>query len=70
LRDHQVTAGGKIGGQDPADADADGPVIRLTGDARFAKVVIHRGRPDPHASSWQQSQHAAISAAVKGSGAS
>jgi hypothetical protein len=44
-------------------------VIRLTGDARFAKVVIHRGRPDRHAS-WQQSQHAAISAAVKGSGAS
>jgi hypothetical protein len=24
-------------------------VIRLTGDARFAKVVIRRGRHDPHA---------------------
>ena len=25
--------------------DADGPVIRLVGDARFSKVVVHRGRP-------------------------
>jgi hypothetical protein len=24
--------------------DADGPVIRLVGDARFSKVVVHRGR--------------------------
>ena len=24
--------------------DADGPVIRLVGDARFAKVAVHRGR--------------------------
>jgi hypothetical protein len=27
--------------------DADGPVIRLVGDARFAKVAVHRGRYDP-----------------------
>src|SRR5580693_8062132 len=32
---------GKDGG------DADGPVIRLVGDARFAKVAVHRGRYDP-----------------------
>jgi hypothetical protein len=32
-------------GHDPA-ADADGPVIRLVGDARFSKVVVHRGRRD------------------------
>jgi len=25
--------------------DADGPVIRLVGDARFSKVVVHRGSP-------------------------
>jgi Domain of unknown function (DUF1707) len=29
-------------GRDP-DADTDGPVIRLVGDARFAKVVVFRG---------------------------
>jgi len=27
--------------------DADGPVIRITGDARFSKVAIFRGRYDP-----------------------
>jgi len=27
--------------------DAAGPVIRLTGDARFSKVAVHRGRFDP-----------------------
>jgi hypothetical protein len=31
---------------DPADAD--GPVIRLVGDARFAKVTVHRGSYNPH----------------------
>ncbi len=36
-------------------ADADGPVIRLVGDARFAKVAVHRGRYDPH-DSWQHLQ--------------
>ncbi len=29
-------------GHDPAEG-ADGPVIRLIGDARFSKVVVHRG---------------------------
>jgi len=28
--------------------DADGPVIRIVGDARFSKVVVYRGRYDPH----------------------
>jgi Domain of unknown function (DUF1707) len=32
--------------------DADGPVIRLTGDVRFAKVVVYRGRPD-QLGEWQ-----------------
>jgi uncharacterized protein DUF1707 len=27
-------------------ADADGPVIRIVGDARFSKVAVHRGRFD------------------------
>jgi Domain of unknown function (DUF1707) len=27
--------------------DAQAPVIRLTGDARFSKVTVHRGRVDP-----------------------
>lgn len=31
--------------------DADGPVIRLVGDARFSKVAVHRGRYDP-GSAW------------------
>jgi hypothetical protein len=35
---------------DPAAAD--GPVIRIVGDARFAKVAVHRGRFDPSAP-WQ-----------------
>jgi hypothetical protein len=33
-------------GRDRA-ADPSGPVIRLTGDARFSKVTVHRGRIDP-----------------------
>jgi uncharacterized protein DUF1707 len=34
--------------------DADGPVIRLTGDARFSKVTVHRGRYNPyeHVQQW------------------
>jgi hypothetical protein len=28
--------------------DANGPVIRLVGDARFAKVAVYRGHHDPH----------------------
>lgn len=32
--------------------DADGPVIRLVGDARFSKVVVHRGSPGRGAG-WQ-----------------
>lgn len=45
-------------GHDPA-AD-DGPVIRLVGDARFSKVVVHRGRFDPAAPwrHWQELRHA------------
>jgi Domain of unknown function (DUF1707) len=35
--------------------DADGPVIRLVGDARFAKVAVYRGRYDPH-DAWQRLQ--------------
>lgn len=31
---------------------ADGPVIRLVGDARFSKVAVHRGRYDPR-DAWQ-----------------
>jgi len=30
----------------PGPGDADGPVIRLTGDARFAKVAVYRGPQD------------------------
>jgi hypothetical protein len=35
-------------------AAADGPLIRIVGDARFAKVTVHRGRYDPTAP-WQHS---------------
>jgi hypothetical protein len=28
------------------DGDADGPVIKIVGDARFSKVAVHRGRFD------------------------
>jgi hypothetical protein len=34
-------------------ADADGPVIRLAGDARFSKVTVFRGRTDRF-TAWQQ----------------
>jgi hypothetical protein len=40
-----------IYGRDPGDG-ADGPVIRLVGDARFSKVAVFRGRIDP-AAPWQ-----------------
>ena len=48
--------------------NANGPVIRLVGDARFSKVTVHRGRYDPrdawqhwyqqhsHQPPWQQQQ--------------
>ncbi len=49
---HIVDEGGALfakravyGRQDSGDAD--GPVIRLVGDARFAKVAVHRGRYNP-----------------------
>jgi Domain of unknown function (DUF1707) len=55
---HVIDEGGALfakravyGRQDPDDAD--GPVIRLIGDARFSKVAVHRGRYDPHAR-WQR----------------
>lgn len=46
--------------------DADGPVIRLIGDARFSKVAVHRGNYDPMARwrhwqdmyQWQDTRHA------------
>jgi hypothetical protein len=34
-------------------AGADGPVIRLAGDARFSKVTVFRGRTDRF-TAWQQ----------------
>jgi hypothetical protein len=37
---------------DRKGGDADGPVIRLVGDARFAKVAVYRGRYDPR-DAWQ-----------------
>lgn len=39
--------------------DADGPVIRLTGEARFAKVVVYRGRVNPLGEwqHWMQAWH-------------
>jgi uncharacterized protein DUF1707/cell wall-active antibiotic response 4TMS protein YvqF len=64
---HVIDEGGAMfakraiyGGHDPGRAD--GPVIRLTGEARFAKVAIHRGRYNRR-DSWQQWQQAAIGAA-------
>jgi DUF1707 SHOCT-like domain len=46
-------------GHDSAE-DADGPVIRLVGDARFSKVAVHRGSFDPMAPwrHWQDLRHA------------
>jgi hypothetical protein len=41
-----------IYGRDAAD-DANAPVIRLVGDARFSKVVVYRGRVDPLAALQQ-----------------
>jgi len=52
---HVVDEGGAlfakrvVYGQGPA-ADADGPVIRITGDARFSEVAVHRGHYNP----WEQ----------------
>jgi hypothetical protein len=49
---HVIDEGGALfakraiyGRQQPDDAD--GPVIRLVGDARFSKVAVYRGRYDP-----------------------
>jgi len=54
---HVIDEGGALfakravyGRNDPGDAD--GPVIRIVGDARFSKVAIHRGRFDRHESHW------------------
>jgi len=35
---------------------ADGPVIRLVGDARFSKVAVFRGKYDPSAA-WEHLEH-------------
>ena len=43
-------------GRDKSGA-ADGPVIRLVGDARFSKVAVHRGSYNPWAHHMQQLQH-------------
>jgi hypothetical protein len=55
---HVIDEGGALfakravyGRQDPDTAD--GPVIRLVGDARFSKVAVHRGRYDP-GDAWQR----------------
>ena len=55
---HVIDEGGALfakravyGRQDPGDAD--GPVIRLVGEARFSKVAVHRGNYDPHGQ-WRQ----------------
>jgi hypothetical protein len=47
-------------GRDPTPDAADGPVIRLVGDARFSKVTVHRGSFDPMAPwrHWQDLRHA------------
>ena len=52
---HMIDEGGALfakravyGREDPDDAD--GPVIRLVGDARFSKVAVYRGHYDP----WDQ----------------
>lgn len=52
---HVIDEGGALfakrvvyGADAPADADA--PVIRLVGDARFSKVAVYRGKYDP----WQE----------------
>jgi hypothetical protein len=42
--------------------DANGPVIRLVGDARFSKVVVYRRGQDPtnvweHLQRWQEMRH-------------
>jgi hypothetical protein len=39
------------------DGDADGPVIRIVGDARFSKVAVHRGRFDIRDAWAQWMQH-------------
>jgi len=46
-------------GRDTAE-DAEGPVIRLIGDARFSKVAVHHGAVDPAAPwrHWQDLRHA------------
>ena len=42
-----------IYGRKKGAQEADGPVIRLVGDARFSKVVVHRGRYNP----WAKWEH-------------
>jgi hypothetical protein len=68
---HVVDEGGAlfakraVYGRDSAE-DADGPVIRLVGDARFSKVAVHRGNYDPMAQwrhwqdmhQWHEIRHA------------
>jgi hypothetical protein len=39
------------------EGDADGPVIRIVGDARFSKVAVYRGRLDRHEGWTQWQQH-------------
>jgi Domain of unknown function (DUF1707) len=39
------------------EGDADGPVIRIVGDARFSKVVVYRGRLDHQEASAQWMPH-------------
>jgi Domain of unknown function (DUF1707) len=72
---HVIDEGGALfakravyGRQDAADSD--GPLIRLVGDARFAKVTVYRGRYDPH-EAWQHMAAdvvAAVTASRRNSG--
>ncbi len=45
--DREFAKRASYGRGDPGNAD--GPVIRIVGNARFAKVAVHRGRFDPSA---------------------
>ena len=49
MRAARCSPSGAVYGREDPD-DADGPVIRLVGDARFSKVAVYRGHYDP----WDQ----------------
>jgi hypothetical protein len=45
-----------VAGYAPGPANADAPIIRITGDARFSKVIVRRAG-DPSYNPWQHWQH-------------